>query len=79
IFPDRWMPDQYDLTLRENFPDQQPGGFSQLEYGRWVWTTINSFQWDLNYSHPWVCRAMAGEMMFVGNLGVDLLRMAAVA
>lgn len=51
IFPDRWMPDQYDRTLREIFPDQHPGGFSQLEDGRWVWTTFNSFQWDLNYSN----------------------------
>ena len=79
IFPDRWMPDQYDRTLREIFPDQHPGGFSQLEDGRWVWTTFNSFQWDLNYSNPWVFCAMAGEMMFLANLGVDILRMDAVA
>ena len=79
IFPDRWMPDQYDRTLREIFPDQHPGGFSQLKDGRWVWTTFNSFQWDLNYSNPWVFRAMAGEMMFLANLGVDILRMDAVA
>ena len=79
IFPDRWMPDQYDRTLREIFPDQHPGGFSQLEDGRWVWTTFNSFQWDLNYTNPWVFNAMAGEMMFLANLGVDILRMDAVA
>ncbi|ASK26357.1 amylosucrase [Neisseria chenwenguii] len=79
IFPDRWMPDQYDRTLREIFPDQHLGGFSQLEDGRWVWTTFNSFQWDLNYSNPWVFNAMAGEMMFLANLGVDILRMDAVA
>ena len=79
IFPDRWMPDQYDRTLREIFPDQHPGGFSQLEDGRWIWTTFNSFQWDLNYTNPWVFNAMAGEMMFLANLGVDILRMDAVA
>lgn len=79
IFPDRWMPDQYDRTLREIFPDQHPGGFSQIEDGRWVWTTFNSFQWDLNYSNPWVFNAMAGEMLFLANLGVDILRMDAVA
>ena len=79
IFPDRWMPDQYDRTVREIFPDQHPGAFSQLQDGRWVWTTFNSFQWDLNYSNPWVFRAMAGEMMFIANLGVDILRMDAVA
>ena len=79
IFPDRWMPDQYDRTVREIFPDQHPGAFSQLTDGRWVWTTFNSFQWDLNYSNPWVFRAMAREMMFIANLGVDILRMDAVA
>ena len=79
IFPDRQMPDQYDRTVREIFPDQHPGAFSQLADGRWVWTTFNSFQWDLNYSNPWVFRAMAGEMLFIANLGVDILRMDAVA
>lgn len=79
IFPDRSVPDQYDRTVREIFPDQHPGAFSQLVDGRWVWTTFNSFQWDLNYSNPWVFRAMAGEMMFIANLGVDILRMDAVA
>ncbi len=79
IFPDRWMPDQYDRTVREIFPDQHPGAFSQLQDGRWVWTTFNTFQWDLNYSNPWVFRAMAGEMLFIANLGVDILRMDAVA
>ena len=79
IFPDRWMPDQYDRTVREIFPDQHAGAFTQLWDGRWVWTTFNSFQWDLNYSNPWVFRAMAGEMMFIANLGVDILRMDAVA
>ena len=79
VFPDRWMPDQYDRTLREIFPDQHPGSFSQLPDGRWVWTTFNSFQWDLNYTNPWVFKAMAEEMMFIANLGVDILRMDAVA
>jgi amylosucrase len=79
LFPDRVLPDQYDRTLREIFPDQHPGGFSQLPDGRWVWTTFNSFQWDLNYSNPAVFTAMAGEMLAIANLGTELLRMDAVA
>lgn len=79
LFPDRTLPDQYDRTLREIFPDQHPGGFSQLEDGRWVWTTFNSFQWDLNYSNPAVFTAMAGEMLAIANLGTEFLRMDAVA
>lgn len=79
IFPDRRMPDAYDKTLREIFPDAHAGSFSQLADGRWVWTTFNSFQWDLNYSNPAVFTAMAGEMLAIANIGAEFLRMDAVA
>jgi len=45
----------------------------------WVWTTFNSFQWDLNYGNPEVFRAMAEEMLFLANQGVEILRLDAVA
>ncbi|MGL4766796.1 MAG: alpha-amylase family glycosyl hydrolase [Formosimonas sp.] len=79
IYPNRDVPDAYDATVREIFPDQHAGAFSQLADGRWVWTTFNSFQWDLNYSNPAVFTAMAAEMLYIANLGVDILRMDAVA
>lgn len=79
IFPDRTMPDAYDKTLREIFPDAHAGSFSQLADGRWVWTTFNSFQWDLNYSNPAVFTAMAGEMLAIANIGAEFLRVDAVA
>jgi amylosucrase len=79
IFPDREQPDAYERTLREIFPDEHPGAFSQLQDGRWVWTTFHSYQWDLNYSNPAVFSAMAGEMLYIANLGVEFLRMDAVA
>ena len=79
IFPDREMPDAYERTVREIFHDDHPGSFVQLDDGRWVWATFHSFQWDLNYSNPAVFRAMAGEMLFLANVGVDVMRMDAVA
>ena len=79
IFPDRTEPDVYEQTVREIFPDEHPGAFSQLPDGRWIWTTFHSYQWDLNYSNPAVFTAMAREMLFIANLGVDFLRMDAVA
>lgn len=79
IFPDRTLPDAYDRTVREIFPDQHPGAFTQLADGRWIWTTFNSFQWDLNYANPAVFDAMAGEMLAIANLGAEILRMDAVA
>ena len=46
---------------------------------RWIWTTFNSYQWDLNYANPAVFRAMAEEMLFLANQGIDVLRLDAVA
>ena len=79
LFDNRAQPDAYERTLREIFPDEHPGAFSQLPDGRWVWTTFHSYQWDLNYGNPAVFAAMAGEMLFIANLGVEFLRMDAVA
>lgn len=79
IFPDREMPDAYERTTREIFPDDHRGSFVQLPDGRWIWSTFYHYQWDLNYANPAVFRAMAGEMLFLANQGVDVLRMDAVA
>ncbi|MEC5197855.1 amylosucrase [Arthrobacter sp. PL16] len=79
IYPDRQVPDAYEQTVREIFPDDHPGSFVQLDDGRWVWATFHSFQWDLNYRNPRVFRAMAGEMLYLANQGVDIIRMDAVA
>ncbi len=80
MFPDRTMPDQYERTLREIFPTVRRGNFTWHEgMRRWVWTTFNSFQWDLNYGNPAVFRAMLDELLFIANTGVDILRLDAVA
>ncbi|HLI08197.1 MAG TPA: alpha-amylase family glycosyl hydrolase [Ktedonobacteraceae bacterium] len=80
LFPDRMMPDAYERTLREIFPTVRRGSFTwHDDMHRWIWTTFNSFQWDLNYANPAVFRAMAGEMLFIANLGVEILRLDAVA
>ncbi len=79
IFPDRTMPDAFEVTTREVFPDDHRGSFVPLPDGRWIWSTFRRFQWDLNYANPAVFTAMAGEMLFLANVGVDVLRLDAVA
>ncbi|MGB0371315.1 MAG: alpha-amylase family glycosyl hydrolase [Opitutales bacterium] len=80
IFPDRTIPDQYERHLREIFPTIRRGNFTWHEgMRRWVWTSFNSFQWDLKYANPEVFRAMASEMLFLANTGVEILRLDAVA
>lgn len=79
-YPDRTIPDQYERHLREIFPTIRRGNFTWHEgLARWVWTTFNSFQWDLKYANPEVFRAMAAEMLFLANTGVEILRFDAVA
>ncbi|MDQ1642428.1 MAG: amylosucrase, partial [Actinomycetota bacterium] len=75
IFPDRTEPDRYEATLPEVFPDNSPGSFSHVEGVGWVWTTFNSFQWDLDWSNPDVFRAMLDTMLSLANHGVDVLRL----
>ncbi len=79
-YPNRELPDQFQKHLREIFPAVKKGSFTWCEeMKRWVWTSFNSFQWDLNYSNPEVFRAMAEEMLFLANQGVEVLRLDAVA
>lgn len=80
IYGDRSVPDAYEQNLREIFPTIRRGNFTwHGGMKRWVWTTFNSFQWDLNYANPEVFRAMAAEMLFLANTGVEILRLDAVA
>lgn len=80
MYPDRLMPDAYEQNLREIFPDEHPGAFTyREELGKWVWTTFHSYQWDLNYANPVVFNRMIGEMLFLANAGVEVMRLDAVA
>jgi amylosucrase len=78
-YPDRELPDQFQKYLRDIFPTVRRGSFTwNKEMKRWVWTTFNSFQWDLNYSNPEVMRAMMEEMLYLANQGVEIFRLDAV-
>lgn len=80
IFPDRTMPDAYEKSLREIFPDEHSGAFTYLpDLNKWVWTTFHSYQWDLNYDNPAVFNRMVEEMLLLANSGVEILRLDAVA
>ena len=79
-FPDRTKPDAYEATLPEVFPDIAPGNFTWVpELGRWVWTTFNDLQWDLDYTNPEVfARDGRGRCSSLAAVGVDVLRLDAV-
>ncbi len=78
-FADRTTPDDHERTLPDVFPATAPGNFTwEPALERWVWTTFNAYQWDLDYANPAVFRAMAEAMLGLGNAGVDVLRLDAV-
>ncbi len=80
MFTDRKLPDAYESSMREIFPDDHPGAFTyNNRIKKWIWTSFNNFQWDLNYENPAVFNHMAEEMLFLANQGVEILRLDAVA
>ena len=80
IFPDRTGPDAHEATLPEVFPDLAPGSFTfDEELDGWVWTTFNHFQWDVNFTNPAVLVEYADLVLTLANLGVEVLRLDAIA
>jgi amylosucrase len=80
VFPDRRLPDAYEQTLPEVFPEFAPGNFTyEPELDGWVWTTFNEWQWDLNWSNPAVLIEFVEIILWLANLGVEVLRLDAIA
>lgn len=79
-FPNRDIPDMFEETMPEIFPETSPGNFVwNEEMQRWVMSVFNSFQWDLNYSNPTVFIEMVDIILFWANQGADVIRLDAVA
>lgn len=80
MFDSREIPDEYEKTMPEIFPESSPGSFSYLpECSKWVMTVFHNYQWDLNFSNPAVLVEMLDNIFFYANLGVDVLRVDAPA
>ena len=80
MFPGRKQPDAYERTLPEVFPEFAPGNFTWNEAsGRWVWTTFNTYQWDLNWANPEVFLEFVEILTYLANRGVEVFRLDAIA
>jgi amylosucrase len=80
VYPDRSMPDAFEQTLPEVFPDFAPGSFSwDDELAGWVWTTFNDYQWDVNWANPDVLCEFADVILDIANHGVEVFRLDAIA
>ena len=79
FFFDSWdVPNGYECTMPQVFPTTAPGNFTQLETGEIVMTTFYPYQWDLNYANPMVFNDMTENMLYLANVGIDVLRLDAV-
>ncbi len=65
--------------VEATFPDKGENIVFNPKLNRWVWTTFNLYQWDLNYHNPKVLEGMLDNVLFLGNVGVDVLRLDAVS
>ncbi|WP_455217311.1 amylosucrase [Kaarinaea lacus] len=80
MFDSREVPDMFEETMPEVFPESSPGNFTwNEEMSKWVMTVFNDFQWDLNYSNPEVLIEMLDIILFWANEGADIIRIDAVA
>ncbi|MBS4049830.1 MAG: alpha-glucosidase C-terminal domain-containing protein [Methylomonas sp.] len=79
-FDNREIPDMFEQTMPQIFPETDPGNFTWNEdMQKWVMTVFHAYQWDLNYSNPKVFIEMLDIILFWANRGVDVLRLDAVA
>lgn len=85
-YQDRYMcfdtydiPAEYEKTVPQVFPNTAPGNFIFCEeMGKYVLSSFNPYQWDMNYKNPAVFNEMAANMMYLANVGVEIFRIDAV-
>lgn len=80
FFYDDWfVPNIYEETVPEVFPTTAPGNFAWInDCNQVVMTTFYPYQWDLNYANPMVFNDMVGNMLYMANRGIDVIRLDAV-
>jgi amylosucrase len=80
FYDNRSEPDEYEKSMPEIFPETAPGNFTYVkECNKWVMTVFHNYQWDLNYTNPWLFMEMLDVIYFYANIGTDILRIDAPA
>ena len=73
------MPNRFNRTVPEVLPDKCPGNFTYYpEIKKYVFTSFSEFQWDLNFQNPYVFNGMTDNLLFLANLGINMIRLDAI-
>ena len=73
------IPNKFNLTVPEVLPDKCPGNFTYYpEIKKYVFTSFSEFQWDLNFQNPYVFNGMTDNLLYLANLGVNMIRLDAI-
>jgi len=79
MFDDEMIPNEFNKTVPEVFPGVAPGNFTYYpQIKKHVWTSFYEFQWDLNFHNPDVFNRIVDILLFMANLGVDMIRLDAI-
>jgi amylosucrase len=66
FYDNREIPDSFDYTMPEIFPESAPGNFTYIQdVDKWVMTVFHDYQWDLNFSNPVVFKEMLQNIFFM--------------
>jgi amylosucrase len=72
-------PKVFNQTVPEVLPDKCPGNFTYYpEIKKYVFTSFSEFQWDLNFKNPKVFNGMVDNLLYLSNLGVNMIRLDAI-
>ena len=73
------IPNLYNQSVPEVLPDKCPGNFTYYpEIKKYVFTSFSEFQWDLNFKNPRVFNGMVDNLLYLSNLGVNMMRLDAI-
>ena len=79
MFENDEMPRRYNRTVPEVLPDKCPGNFTFYpEISKHVFTSFSDFQWDLNFKNPEVFNGMTDNLLYLANMGINMIRLDAI-
>lgn len=79
MYDDDAIPNEFNRTVPEVLPDKCPGNFTfYKEIGKYVFTSFSDFQLDLNFQNPSVFNGMVDHLLYLANLGINMIRLDAI-